>query len=149
MRRSILKISLLLALSGMATFLLAQNNPFIGKWEMNTAKSKFNPPPAPKNETVTVGEETTTVEGVDGAGNSYKWSYKVTPGKETPIDGRENSTVVEKLSGNTVDHVWTSGKYKSNGHGVLSKDGKTMRYTNKGMDSQGRPINDLYIFERQ
>ena len=144
--RPILKISASLLLSGMV--MLAQTNQFVGKWEMNVAKSKFSPGPGPKNETVTIGEDKVTVEGTEADGKSYSWSYKETPGAETPLEGMEGS-VVEKISGNTVDHAWKTGKGESHGHGVISKDGKTMRYTNKGTNSEGKKRNDIYVFEKQ
>jgi hypothetical protein len=146
LKSSILKFSASLLLSAVA--MLAQSNPFIGKWEMSAAKSKFNPPPPLKSQTVTIGEDKVTVEGTDGTGKSFSWSYKVTPGAETPLEGIPGS-VVETISGNTVDHEWKNPKGTSHGHGVISKDGKTMRYTDKGINSEGKKVNDLYVFEKQ
>ena len=150
MKCSIHKISALLILCMPATVLLAQtNNPFAGKWELNASKSKFSPGPALKSETVTNENGKTTLEGVAGDGQPFKWSFTPSPGVAVPVEGRENSTVEEKISGNTIDHTWKMGEGKSHGHGVVSKDGKTVRYTNIGTDFQGRPMHDLYVFEKQ
>jgi hypothetical protein len=151
MRCSISKTSvLLLLLSTSATVLLAQTNDrFAGKWELNVSKSKFKPPPALKNETVTNENGKTTIEGITGEGQPYKWSFNHSPGVAVPVEGRENSTVVEKISGNTIDHSWKMGAGKSHGHGVLSKDGKTLKYVNDGTTFEGQAMHDVYVFEKQ
>lgn len=150
MRCSISKTSVLLLLSVSATVLLAQTNDrFTGKWELNVSKSKFNPPPALKSETVTNENGKTTIEGITGDGQPFKWSFSPSPGVAAPVEGRENSTVVEKISGNTIDHAWKMGQGKSHGHGVLSKDGKTLRYVNSGTNFEGHPIHNVYVFEKQ
>ena len=150
MRCSIHKISMLFLMFVSATALLAQANSFFtGKWELNVAKSKFNPPPALKSETVTNEGGKTTIEGVAGDGQPFKWSFSASPGVSVPIEGRENSTVLEKISGNTIDHTWKMGEGTSHGHGVLSKDGKTLRYVNNGTNFEGRPLHDVYVFEKR
>ncbi len=34
-------------------------------------------------------------------------------------------------------------------HKTFSKDGKTMRQTHKGSDAQGRPYEDLRVYDKQ
>jgi hypothetical protein len=133
-----------------AIALLAQtNNAFTGKWELNVSKSKFSPGPGPKSEMVTVIEGKTTVEGVNDEGKPFKWSFTPSPSAAVSIEGMENSTVEEKISGNTLDHNWKMAGGNTHGHGVLSKDGKILRYIQNGTDGQGRHVHDVYIFERQ
>lgn len=146
------KISLLGVLFASVFTLLAQTtNPFTGQWELDASKSKFSPGPGLKSETVTVADGKTTVEGIDSTGKTFKWSYTPSPGTAVPIQGEENSnsTVLEKISGNTIDHTWTGGGGNTHGHGVVSKDGKTMKYVQNGKDDQGRPVHNVYIFERK
>jgi hypothetical protein len=45
--------------------LFAQENPFLGTWKLNVAKSKFNPGPAPKSLTRTIT--------ADGSGTKYSF----------------------------------------------------------------------------
>jgi hypothetical protein len=151
MKRCRYKICLLAVLSVSAIALFAQTeNPFLGKWELNSSKSKFDPPPPLKSETVTVTDTKTTVEGMTADGKSFKWTYGSSNGSPIPIEGREPGATVEvKLSGNVIDHTWKTGTGVSHGHGVVSKDGKTMKYVNTGTDNQGRKIRDVYIFEKQ
>ncbi len=51
MKRALFVLSLLVLSS---VPLLAQDNPFVGTWKLNLAKSKFEPGPAPKSQTRTV-----------------------------------------------------------------------------------------------
>jgi hypothetical protein len=117
---------------------------------LNPSKSKFDPPPPLKSETVTIEDGKTTVEGMTADGKAFKWSYSASNGATVPIEGREEgATVEEKISGHTVDHTWKTGGSVTHGHGVVSKDGKTMKYVNTGTDSEGRKIHDVYLFEKQ
>lgn len=59
------------------------------------------------------------------------------------------STVIKVLDARMVDHSWSTPAGKSHGHGVVSKDGKTMRYTLTGTDGTGKPVHDLDVFEKQ
>ncbi|HEY6989877.1 MAG TPA: hypothetical protein VH369_15895, partial [Bryobacteraceae bacterium] len=85
----------------------------------------------------------------DADGKAITWSYNPTENTAVPIEGMENSTVVEKLSGNTVDHTWKMGNGTETGRGVVSKNGKTMKYTLIGTNAQGQKVHGVYIFEKQ
>ena len=127
-----------------------QNSPFTGTWKLNVAKSKISPGPAPKSETVTIASDRkVSVETVTADGNTTTWSYNPAENTAVPIEGMENSTVMEKLSGNKVDHTWKMGNGTETGHGVVSKNGKAMKYTLTGTNSQGQKVNSVYIFEKQ
>ena len=127
-----------------------QNNPFTGTWKLNVAKSKISPGPAPKSETVMIApDRRVSVETVDADGKTINWSYNPAENTAVPIEGMENSTVMEKLSGNTVDHTWKMGNGTETGHGVVSKNRKTMKYTLSGTNSQGQTVHGVYIFEKQ
>ncbi len=153
MKKYVYAISLMALLFASALVVSAQTdqaNPFIGTWHLNVAKSKVSPGPGPKSETVTVAPDgKTTVEEVGPQGKSFSWSFTPSGDAVVPIEGMENSTVSEKRSGNTVDHVWKVRGRNTKGHGVISKSGKTMTYTQTGTDEQGRPVHNVLIFERQ
>ncbi len=144
------KISLLLMLFAGGIALLAQtSNPFTGKWELNVAKSKYNPGPAPKSQTVTITDDKTTVEGVDGNGKPVRWSFTPSQGTAVPIEGMENSTVDDRRSGNRVDDNWKVMGGNVHAHGVISNHGKTLKYTMIGTDGQGRAVHNVLIYEKQ
>jgi hypothetical protein len=48
-----------------------------------------------------------------------------------------------------VNHTWKIGKGTQKGHGVISKDGKTMIYTLKGTNGDGKKVNDTSVYEKQ
>ncbi len=127
-----------------------QNNPFVGTWKLNVAKSKFDPGPPIKSETVTIESDgKVTVDEIGGDGQAETWSYTAVSGTEVPITGMQDSTVTETRSGNTVEHTWKFGKATSKGKGTLSKKGTVMTYTLDGTDDQGRHEHDVMIFEKQ
>ena len=132
-----------------ALALVAADNPFIGTWKLNVAKSKFNPGPPLQSQTVTIGADNKVeVSGVDGKGQTVNWSYTFAPGEAT-ITGIPDATVIETRTGNTVDHAWKMGKSIEKGRGVISKDGKTMTYTLTGTNADGKKISDRSLYEKQ
>ena len=154
MRKYILHMSLLTLLFSSAVLSLAQTNqanrPALGKWQLNVEKSKSNGA-LPNSETVTITPDgKTAVEGVSKDGKAYSWSFIPSQGASVPIQGMENATVVETHSGgNSVDHVWKVAGGNSKGHGVVSPDGKTMTYTQDGVDGKGSPVHVMMIFDKQ
>ncbi len=132
-----------------AVALIAQTtDPFVGKWDRNTEKSKYSPGPGPQSQTVTIAANgNVVIEGVDPAGKPFKWSYKKSEAAVS-IEGADGD-VSTKTSGNTVDHVWKMAGGNTKGHGVVSKDGKTMTYKQDGKDGQGSTVHNLIIFDKQ
>jgi hypothetical protein len=132
-----------------AVALIAQTttDPFVGKWVRNTEKSKYSPGPGPQSQTVTIADENVIIEGVDPAGKPIKWSYKRSEAA-VPVEGADG-TVSSETSGNTVDHVWKIAGGNTRGHGVISKDGKTMTYKQDGKDGQGHTVHNVIIFDKQ
>lgn len=153
MRKCVYTISLLTVLFASAVVLAAQtnqNNPFTGTWKLNVAKSKFDPAPGPKSETVTIAPDgKVSVEEVTPDGQTVNWSFTPSGDTAVPIEGMENATVVSKQSGNTVDHTWKIGSGTETGHGVVFKSGKTMKYTMTGTNAQGQEVHTIAIFEKQ
>jgi hypothetical protein len=132
----------------------APSNPFAGTWKLNAAKSKFNPGPALKSETVTIPAATGKVEvhEVTADGKEANWSYAspLPEGTAVPIDGVEGATVAEKSTGErTIDHTWKFPAFTGTGHGELIKNDKVMVYTMAGTDDKGKPVHNMMIFERQ
>jgi hypothetical protein len=146
-------MSLAAALLVSAVLLAAQagqTSPFTGTWKLNAAKSKYKPGPVPKSETVVIApDRKVSVETVGADDKTISWSYMPTENTAVPIEGMENSTVIEKLSGKTVDHTWKMGNSTETGHGVISKNGKMMKYTMTGTNAEGKQVHNVLIFEKQ
>lgn len=143
-------ISAIAIVSACATRLAAQATeagPFTGTWKLNIAKSKFNPGPAPKSQTVTIAPDgKISVEGIESDGKSTSWSFTPSGDTAVPVEGLENTTVIEKRTGNVLEFTWNGGKVK--GRSVLSNHGKTATYTQTGTDKDGHPIHNVQIYDR-
>ena len=135
----------------------AQSDAGLGTWKLNVAKSKFNPGPPPKAVTITFeqagkgvksGQQVTNAAG-EKVSVSYTAEYN---GKDYPITGSPSAdTVALKFgSGNTVQRVdKKGGKVVATFMRTVATDGKTMTVTQKGTSADGKPIDNLMIFEKQ
>jgi hypothetical protein len=89
----------------------------------------------------------------DGSSALEKWIVPIQGGivkyqQGGPATGGMN--VVTRISGG--EDYWTGmqdGKQVSMGHWTVSKDGKEIRGTGKGIDAQGKPIEELWVGYRQ
>jgi hypothetical protein len=132
-----------------ALALVAADNPFVGIWKLNVAKSKFNPGPPLQSQTVVIGADNKVeISGTDSTGQTVNWSYTFAPGTAT-ITGIPDASVKETRKGNTLNHTWKFGKATQKGRGVISKDGKTMTYTLHGTDGDGKKVHDRSLYEKQ
>src|ERR1044072_1188136 len=107
-----------------------QNNPHMGTWKLNEAKSKFAG--KARNHTVVyeaAGDQTkVTVDGVDESGNAVhnEWTGKFY-GKEYPVTGDATSDVrvYRKVNKNTLSLTGKKGgKTTLTGRIVISRNGK-------------------------
>jgi len=147
----------LLALSMLALPVVAYaQDPSVGTWTLNVAKSKYSPGPAPKSTTVTIeaaGDQTkVTVKtvGADGTPGGNSYSYRL-DGKDDPVQGSPDyDTIALKKSGNAIEGTRKkAGAVVQNYKRVISADGKTMTVTTTGTNSQGQKINNVAVYEKQ
>jgi hypothetical protein len=136
---------------------LAQSNLLGASWKLNLEKSKFNPGPAPKSNTLTyemVGQGLkATNEGVDAQGNSTKAVFGpyFYDGKSYPVTGAPayDATSYRTVSDSTVEMTRTKGgKVIQITIRVLSADGKTLTFTTTGLNANGQQINDFAVYEK-
>jgi hypothetical protein len=128
----------------------------LGTWKINLAKSKFSPDPPPKNMSVTysaVGDSLKIdVSVTPAAGPEQKWSMTAGyDGKEYPITGNPNADTVsvKNIDANRSESTFRKGgKVTSVNVRVLSADGKTLTVTSKGTTVDGKPREDVQVFER-
>ncbi|MDQ3260786.1 MAG: hypothetical protein M3Q00_08390 [Pseudomonadota bacterium] len=132
-------------------------DPLVGTWKLNVAKSTYSPGPAPKSLTAKIeaaGEgEKVTADGVRGDDTPIQVEYTAQyDGKDHPITGSPIADTVslKRLDANTTERTdKKGGKVVQTLTRKLSSDGKTVTVTIKGTDAEGRPINNLAVFEKQ
>jgi hypothetical protein len=155
--RRVLVCSLFL---GLASLLLAADDPFVGTWKLNLEKSKFPPSPPGRNvkeETLTIemssGDGTVTMKGTreDGSTILVKYSTPLTGGPVTydsPLPA--GLTVTSKRPNQrTVEMVtMREGKEVSTQRNTVSADGKTLKAASKGLNAQGQTVESEAVWEK-
>ena len=151
-------VALVMAMFVVSVGLLAQQDPAIGTWKLNLAKSKYSPGPAPKAATIKVEQygksgSTVTGDGVNAQGAPIHVEWSVEPdGKDYPVKGSQTSdTLSEKrIDPNTVEATFKKGgKAMTTSRAIVSKDGKTMTVRTTGTDAQGQRVNNVAVYEKQ
>jgi hypothetical protein len=156
-RRRIHVRNLLVVLSvlGLAGVLYAAG-PFTGTWKLDTAKSKFESGPAPKEQTINVQEngDTTdvTVMQTDANGKSQT-THETHPTKGGPITFLEGGPTDGSTA--SVKEISASARRLTTMHGgkiveteQITTTGKTMRIVAKGETSDGKAFTDVEVFEK-
>jgi hypothetical protein len=128
-----------------------------GTWQLNVAKSKFEPGPPLKSQTRTVKTEgdtqTQTIETVtaDGKSTSSHSTYRL-DGKDYPIKGSAefDAVAAKQVDESTIDGTLKrAGKATATTSRTLSKDKKTLTVTTKGTNRAGQPMHNVMVFDRQ
>jgi hypothetical protein len=156
------KSRLMLAAATVLSLVLGQSvanpaDPLDGTWELNVAKSRFDPGPAPRSQTRTYESDGQTVhmtsKGVNAEGQETTVEYTASyDGKDAPITG---SPVADTISIKRIDESTTEATLKKNGKvvsvstRVVSSDGKQMSVTTTGTSAKGQPIRSELVFERK
>jgi len=132
------------------------DDPQMGTWKLNQAKSKFAPG-RPKNHTV-VYEATgdnvkITVDGTDkdGKATHNEWTGKF-DGKDYPVTGDANSDVrsYRTINKNTLALSGKkNGKVTLSGRIVVSRDGKTRTVTTTTTNAQGKKVTNTTVYDKQ
>ena len=151
------------AFLALATVAAAQSkdDPSLGTWRLNVAKSKFTPGPPIKGDTRSyeVNDEgwlivTTETIQPDGTHTGVRFAAKF-DGKAYPQIGRFAPTVTlityEPVDRLTLKYTQrdTSGKVLSTNTRTVSTDSKTMTIEQRSTDANGRPVVNVELFERQ
>jgi hypothetical protein len=159
MSRSIfVAVALACSVPAVAGQQLPSPDPIVGSWKLNLSRSKFPPNAAPKEHTEIYRVSADRVEftltriGTNGM-STFKATWPAEGGiavvveDATPIP---DWTAIETLMAPGEWYVtqMQNGKQIFTIHKVVSKDGKTMRQTLKGLDPQGRPVESLQMFDR-
>jgi hypothetical protein len=149
------------ALFLISTSMFAADNPFLGTWKLNTAKSKSSPMPVAQSMTVkfeTDGEKVRrTVTGIDGEGKAImqggpEGSSIAWDGKDHAVqNGPPMMTVAVKRVNDSRNDVTVkqNGKVTATIRSVVSKDGKTMTNTLEGVNEKGEKVHEIEVLDKQ
>ena len=133
------------------------NDPMIGTWKVNLAKSTYAPGPAPRSATTKFEPwedgVRATVDIVDGQGNKIHIEVAAKfDGKDYPIKGSPlaNALSLKRTDQRQIDVIWKKdGKVALTGKSVISADGRTTTVTQTGKDPQGRTVNNVILYDKQ
>ena len=136
------------------------DDPSVGSWKLNVAKSKFTPGPPIKADTRSYDVKdswlivTTETTGADGNRTGVRFAARF-DGKDYPQIGRFAPTVAlisyQPVDKRTLKYTVkdTTGKVTSTNTRTVSADGKTMTIEQKSTDASGRAVLNVELFERQ
>jgi hypothetical protein len=131
-------------------------NPNLGTWKLNEAKSKLIAG-MPKNLTVVyaaVGDSIKgTIDGVDGQGKPThsEWTGKF-DGKDYPVTGdpSSDSRAVKQIDDHNYElTVKKGGKVTMTGKAVVAADGKSRTVTVSGTDAAGKKVTATSVYDKQ
>jgi hypothetical protein len=140
--------------------MLAQDNPAIGKWKLNTEKSKYTGMTGPKSLTRTLAADGESVkysfEGTvaDGSALAYGFTVKY-DGKDYPTTGSgmpygADHIAITRVSSNRFSATLKKdGKIVGTSTSVVSKDGKTTTLNGKGTDASGKTVSSVQVYDKQ
>jgi hypothetical protein len=149
-------IGLTLGMLFVGLAMCSAQNPNLGTWKLNEAKSKLTAG-LPKNLTVkyeAVGDNIKgTIDGVDGQGKPThtEWTGKF-DGKDYPVTG--DPTADTRAVKQVDDHnyqltVKKAGKVTMTGKAVISADGKSRTVSVSAKDSMGMKIEGTSVYDKQ
>jgi hypothetical protein len=136
-------------------FCFAADDPMMGTWKLNEAKSKI-PPGAPKNNTVVysaAGDQIkVTVDGTDAEGKTIhsEWTGKF-DGKDYAVTGDATADMraYKKEGQDTLEMTnKKDGKVATTGKIVVSADGKTRTVTINWTDAKGAKMTSVAVYDK-
>ncbi|MDQ6911408.1 MAG: hypothetical protein M3128_00850 [Verrucomicrobiota bacterium] len=134
---------------------LAGDDPFMGTWKLDEAKSKIGAG-MPKNSTVVYAQSgddvTITVDGTDnGKAAHHVWTGKF-DGKDYAAKGSDmhSSRAYTKVDAKTLTYTVTKdGKKIGDGKVVIAADGKTRTVTETDTDKDGKQATTTAVYDKQ
>jgi hypothetical protein len=133
-------------------------DPFVGTWELNVAKSKYSPGPAPKTASTTIDAAGSgyrfTVKQTSAKGEALSWSFTSSlDGKPSAVTGNNpnaDSITLKRIDATTLETVATlKGKETQRQRNVVSADGKSRTVTTTGIDGAGQKISNVAVYEKK
>ena len=158
MRKLFTRATILAVVAIAATGMVwAQNDPRIGTWALNVAKSKYTPGPPPAREirTYTALGHTVnvSVESVDLHGTRVSLRYEAREnGKDYPMTGLASADAIamRRIDGRTFEaDTKKNGKVIGTTRGEISTDGKILMLTFKSISPAGQGIINIAVYDKQ
>ena len=155
MKRMICLLSFVMLFAA-ASACVAADDPNMGSWKLNEAKSKYSPG-APKNTLVVyeaAGDSVkVTVDGVgaDGKPTHNEWTGKF-DGKDYPLTGDPSADTrsYKKIDARTLELTnKKGGKAVMSGKITVSADGKTRTVAVSGTDASGKKVTSTAVYDKQ
>jgi hypothetical protein len=125
-----------------ATSIAMASDPLLGTWQLNLAKSKFSPGPAPKSMTRIYAESaqgtitlTINTTSADGKAGSASYTYK-NDGKPYPVSGSADADMASVMTVGALKATFKqmrAGATIATGVRTVSKDAKTLTVAQKGL----------------
>ena len=152
MKYKLTLLALLLCFVGIA---VCADNPMMGTWKLNEAKSKLAPG-MPKNTTVVyeqAGDDVkVTVDGTDADGKPAhnEWTGKF-DGKDYPVTGdpAADTRSYTKVNDRTLNLTnKKDGKVTATGQIEVSADGKTRTVKVSATDSKGKKVKSTAVYDK-
>jgi len=137
---------------------VAQSDFLSGLWQINVAKSKYDPGPPPKSQTVYFQGEgqnrKVTIVGITSAGNPQLATFTefVEDGKPHPVTGLAgiDAQAYTRVDARTLNvSRFKDGKVIQTGTWVVSPDGKALTVTFTGTNANGRGVNNILFYDKQ
>jgi hypothetical protein len=160
MKRMLFVLAVLIfgAVAAMPT--VAQDNPFVGTWKMNSAKSKAEGMTLPKSMTRTVTADGKMVkyatEGVTVDGTAFGYSFSSSyDGKASAVTGTgmpsgADSVTLKRVSANKVEATLAKGgKELGKSEAEVAKDGKSTTLKSKGKGADGKEWSSAIVYDKQ
>lgn len=133
------------------------DDPVIGSWKLNVARSKFTPGPGWRSQVrvyeVAPAGVSVTWTGVDAGGETMRVSYAYSyDGRDYPMAG---SASYDTLNAVRIDAWTVRSEEKRDGQTVgvavrtVSPDGKVLTITDEGTNRKGQAFSQLLVFDRQ
>jgi hypothetical protein len=133
-----------------------------GHWTLNVAKSQFKTSSAPKTQTVTIVPDgkagvkvTADVVRANGAKAAFTYAGQY-DGKENPRTETGDGAVpgqtitMKRIDSRTVERIaYLNGKKLVIEKWEISRDGKTRTVTQSGAGTDGKPVDNILIYEKQ
>lgn len=135
------------------------NDPWIGTWKVNLAKSTYSPGPPPTvAATVKIessaGGTKTTIDGTNPEGQpTHTETVGMFDGKDNPVKGAQapnTTSALKRVDDRTFEVIGKiDGKPTVTTRVAVSTDGKTMTATQTGTNAQGQSLKNVIVLDKQ
>jgi hypothetical protein len=149
-------VLIVLAICAGVVAVTAADDPFNGTWQLNAAKSKYDPGPAPDKATVTIKSDGTTAtvkteSTFEGKPIATSYTAKL-DGTPAPLQGSPmaDTVAVRKVDERTRElKSMKDGKTIGESRATVSADGKTVTVTGTGMNPKGMKVSYTAVYDKQ